>query len=143
MANFHAELTLPNDPAGVGLARAFVRELAAIAEFPAAEGHALADGAAAACANLVALAFDPGEVRLTRCWATSRRAALTLAIREQGMPSTRRRVRPSIFRRADGCTCRDGTQWYSVTALWTRRTGRISGGRGWSCGLRKPASAGT
>src|SRR5207244_7845573 len=61
MAEFHTELTLPNDPAGVGLARAFVRELARLAGFADAEGDALAGGAESACANLCALAFDPGE----------------------------------------------------------------------------------
>src|SRR5690242_3847772 len=86
MTEFHAELTLPNDPAGVGLARAFVRELARLAGFADAEGDALAGGAAAACANLCALAFDPGDAATYTLRGDVTPAALTLAIREQGIP---------------------------------------------------------
>jgi anti-sigma regulatory factor (Ser/Thr protein kinase) len=86
MADFHAELTLPNDPAGVRLARAFVRELAALADFADQEAEALAGGAEAACANLVAVAFDPGDAATYTLLGDVTPAALTLAIREQGIP---------------------------------------------------------
>lgn len=86
MAGFHAELTLPNDPAGVGLARAFVRELARLAAFAEAEGDALAGGAEAACANLCALAFDPGDAASYTVLGDVTPAGLTLVFREQGIP---------------------------------------------------------
>ena len=86
MSGFHAELALPNDPAGVGLARTFVRELTRLAGFPDVEGDALATGAEAACANLCALAFDPGEAATYTLLGDLTPAALTLAIREQGIP---------------------------------------------------------
>jgi hypothetical protein len=114
MADFHAELTLPNDPAGVPMARAFVRELATLAGFPEAEAHALAGGAETVCANLVTLAFDPGEAATYTLSGDVSPAALTVAFREQGIPfdpaqgSPEQLLPPEARRRFQG----HDTQWY-------------------------------
>jgi anti-sigma regulatory factor (Ser/Thr protein kinase) len=114
MADFHAELTLPNDPAGVPMAQAFVRELATLADFPRAEVDVLARGAGEACANLVALAFDPGEAAPYTLLGDVSPAALTIAIREQGLPfdpadgSPEQQMPAEARQRLQG----PGMQWY-------------------------------
>jgi anti-sigma regulatory factor (Ser/Thr protein kinase) len=82
----HTELTLPSDPSFVRLARSYARELATLAGLSADEVSALELAADEASANVIQHAFDPGEPGSFTLAGDLTPAALTLAIRERGLP---------------------------------------------------------
>src|SRR5262245_33424274 len=81
-----AELTLPSDGSMLRVARACLREIAGAAELAAHEVEALVEAAEAACADLVARAFQPGEPGSYRLAAALTPAAVTLAVQAKGLP---------------------------------------------------------
>jgi anti-sigma regulatory factor (Ser/Thr protein kinase) len=57
----HTELTLPNDASVLRIARAYVRELATLADLPPDQMEVLVLAADEACTNVIEHAFEPGE----------------------------------------------------------------------------------
>ncbi|MBU0495214.1 MAG: GNAT family N-acetyltransferase [Chloroflexi bacterium] len=82
----HTELTLPNDKRVLPVALAHVRELAKLAELPPKETQGLVLAADEACANVIEHAFDPGESGTFVVGGEASPTALTLTIRDQGLP---------------------------------------------------------
>lgn len=80
------ELTLPNDLRLLHLARSYVRELAALADLPPDDARELVLAADEACTNIVEHAFDPGEPGTFTVAGELTPAALTLAVRDKGLP---------------------------------------------------------
>jgi hypothetical protein len=86
MPDFRSALTLPAHPAAATVARAYAREMAALAELADADADRLADATATACRDLVAGALAPGEPDALALTAVVSPSALVLAIRERGAP---------------------------------------------------------
>ena len=86
MAQVLAELRLLNDRSVLRIARAYVRELAALAGLADDDCDALAWAVEAACEDVVEHAFDPGESSPLTIAAELTPSALTIAIRERGLP---------------------------------------------------------
>ena len=86
MAELRSELTLPNDLSVQGIARAYAREVAALADLAQDEIEALVRATDEACANVIRHAFEPGESGTFSLNGTLTPTALTLAIRERGLP---------------------------------------------------------
>src|SRR6266545_3780988 len=61
MAELRSELTLPNDLSVQGIARAYAREVAALADLAQDEIETLVRATDEACANVIRHAFEPGE----------------------------------------------------------------------------------
>lgn len=84
MAEFRSTLTLPGQPGAVAVARAYVHEIAVLAEL--ADADRFANAAATACADMIANALAPGEADALTLTAVVSPTTLTLAIRERGAP---------------------------------------------------------
>jgi anti-sigma regulatory factor (Ser/Thr protein kinase) len=80
------ELTLPNDARVLHLARAYVRELATLADLPSDQVEVLVLAADEACTNVVEHAFEPGESGTFTVSGKLTPIALTLSIYDRGMP---------------------------------------------------------
>jgi anti-sigma regulatory factor (Ser/Thr protein kinase) len=77
---------VPNDLALLPMARAYVRELAALAALSPEEQERLVEAAVVACTDVIEHAFDPGEqAPITLSGALDPRT-VTLGIRERGVP---------------------------------------------------------
>lgn len=85
-ATISAELSLPNEAGFLRLARAFVREIAALAEFSAEDVDELVLAADEACTNTIEHAFEPGEAGSFTLQGELAHAALTLSVRDKGLP---------------------------------------------------------
>jgi anti-sigma regulatory factor (Ser/Thr protein kinase)/GNAT superfamily N-acetyltransferase len=83
---FHGELTLPNEADGLPLARAFLEQLAQMAALPGPDSSAIVEAALEACANVVDHAYEPGEHGTFTIAADVDATALTVAVRDQGLP---------------------------------------------------------
>lgn len=84
--SFSSRLTLPNDPDSLSLARAFVREFAALAELPGGDGEALVEAGVEACANVLDHAFEPGEEATFTLAGELGPMDLVLSVQDQGLP---------------------------------------------------------
>ena len=84
--DFRSRLSLPSRPDAIPLARAFTREIAALAGLAGADVDGLADAVARACTDIVENALAPGEADALGLTAVVTGATLTLAIREHGAP---------------------------------------------------------
>jgi anti-sigma regulatory factor (Ser/Thr protein kinase) len=86
----HAEaqtsLTIPNDLALLPMARAYVRELAALAALPPEEQERLIEAAVVACTDVIQHAFDPGEQAPIILGGALDPRTVTLGIHERGVP---------------------------------------------------------
>jgi anti-sigma regulatory factor (Ser/Thr protein kinase)/predicted N-acetyltransferase YhbS len=80
------ELILPNDTSYLRIARAYVRELATLAELPSGEVEALVLATDEACTNTIEHAFEPGESGEYKLVGELTPTTLTLAIHDQGLP---------------------------------------------------------
>jgi anti-sigma regulatory factor (Ser/Thr protein kinase) len=68
------------------MARAYVRELAALAALPAEDQERLVEAAVVACTDVIEHAFDPGEQAPITLGGALAPRTVTLSIREQGVP---------------------------------------------------------
>ncbi len=83
---FTTELTLPNDPRGIDLARAHVHALADLASLPQEEDDALVDAVLEACANVLDHAFEPGERGTYQVRSSLSPIELVVSIHDHGLP---------------------------------------------------------
>jgi anti-sigma regulatory factor (Ser/Thr protein kinase) len=83
---FHGELTLPNEVEALPLARGFLERLAEMAALPEPDATAMVDAVVEACANVVDHAYEPGEYGTFTIAADVDAAALTMAVRDEGLP---------------------------------------------------------
>jgi anti-sigma regulatory factor (Ser/Thr protein kinase) len=83
---FTTELTLPNDPRGLDLARAHVHALADLAELQTEEDDALVDAVLEGCANVLDHAFEPGEKGTYFLRSSLSAIELVVSIHDQGLP---------------------------------------------------------
>jgi anti-sigma regulatory factor (Ser/Thr protein kinase) len=77
---------LPNDADALPLARAFLERFAAMAALPDLDASAIIDAGVEACANVVDHAYEPGEHGTFTVTADVDPAALTVGVRDQGLP---------------------------------------------------------
>jgi anti-sigma regulatory factor (Ser/Thr protein kinase)/GNAT superfamily N-acetyltransferase len=89
---FHGELTLPNRTEALTFARSFLEQLAEMAELPEPDSAAIVGAAVEACANVVDHAYEPGEDGPLTVAAEVTRAALTVAVRDRGLPIDAERI---------------------------------------------------
>ena len=80
------EMTLPNDPRYLTLARNYVQGLCASAELKSEESQALVLAADEACTNTIEHAFEPGEVGAYAIKSELTPLSLTLSIHDRGLP---------------------------------------------------------
>src|SRR5262249_5770205 len=80
------ELTLPNDPSVLPMARAYVREVATLAELSPEATTALVDAAEEACANVLQHAFAPCECGTFTLAGEISPVQVILSIRDRGVP---------------------------------------------------------
>src|SRR5262249_41362530 len=85
-ADAQTSLTVPNDLALLPMARAYVRELAALAALPPEEQERLMEAAVVACTDVIEHAFDPGEEAPITLIGVLDPRMVTLGIRERGVP---------------------------------------------------------
>ncbi len=83
---FRSELVLPNEAGALGLARAYVRELATQGDLPGEAVEALATAIEGVCREVIERGFEPGERATFRLVGTLTAAVLGLAIHERGLP---------------------------------------------------------
>jgi len=89
---FHGELTLPNQVESLAIARSFLEQLAEMAALPDRARAAIVGAAFEACANVVDHAYEPGEDGTLTITADLDAAALTVAVRDHGLPIDIERV---------------------------------------------------
>ncbi len=82
----NVELILPANKMFLPVARAFMRELAALAGLPAREGQNLELAVEEACFESLEQDFDPGEMSTIKLKGELNRSALILAVLDQGLP---------------------------------------------------------
>jgi anti-sigma regulatory factor (Ser/Thr protein kinase) len=80
------EISLPNDARFLHAARAFVGEVAQMALFPPEDVEALVHAADEACTNAIQHAFEPGESGTYTLSVELSPDALSIGVREQGIP---------------------------------------------------------
>ncbi len=85
MGGFHAELTLPNDVAGLKLAEGFVDQLVDMAGIGDDDGPLVVGAAVEACANVLDHAYEPGEAGTVRVSGDVDAAGLHLRIHDTGL----------------------------------------------------------
>lgn len=86
MPDFRSELTLPSHAGAVAVARAYTREIAALASLSVTDIDQFAEAVSTACADIVENALAPGDADALTLAATVTPSALTMAIRERGAP---------------------------------------------------------
>jgi anti-sigma regulatory factor (Ser/Thr protein kinase) len=86
MPDFRSELTLPSHASAIAVARAYTREIAALAGFSVADTDAFAEAVSTACEDIVKNALAPGDGDALALAAAVTPSALTVAIRERGAP---------------------------------------------------------
>lgn len=84
MGAFHAELSLPNAPEALDLARDFVARLVGMAELGEV-GPLVVDAAVEACANVVDHAYEPGEEGPVRVVGDVDPSGLRLRVHDLGL----------------------------------------------------------
>jgi anti-sigma regulatory factor (Ser/Thr protein kinase) len=89
---FHGELTLPNQVESLAIARSFLEQLADMAALPERDRTAIVGAVFEACANVVDHAYEPGENGTLTITADLDAAALTVAVRDHGLPIDIERV---------------------------------------------------
>jgi serine/threonine-protein kinase RsbW len=85
MGTFHAELVLPNDVAGLGIARRFVTDLVEMARLGDEAGPVVVDATVEACANVIDHAYEPGEDATFRIAGDVDAAGLHLRVHDTGL----------------------------------------------------------
>lgn len=81
-----ARLTIPADLRALGLAQAFAREAAALAQLKGDDVERLVLAAEEAATNAIDHAFDPGETGTLELGADVSDAELVLSVRDRGLP---------------------------------------------------------
>lgn len=89
----HSELTLPNQARSLPLARAYLRELTALAELSAEASESLVQAVEEACANVIDHAFEPGEAGTFTVATDLTAAEVVVAVRDTGLPFDPDKVR--------------------------------------------------
>ncbi len=107
------ELRLPSDLAMLRVARAYTRELAALADLADEDAAALVWAVEAACNDIIEHAFDPGEASTFRLVGELSPRALTLAIHERGLPFD-----PSLFASGDAPPAEDAAPAAMRAPVW-------------------------
>jgi anti-sigma regulatory factor (Ser/Thr protein kinase) len=93
---FHAELTLPNDPRSLTLARGLAHQLVEMADLPPELDGPLTEGIVEACVNVIEHAFEPGERGTFTLAGEITPTELIVSVRDQGLPFDPLRLPPSV-----------------------------------------------
>lgn len=102
MGTFHAELVLPNDVAGLGIARRFVTDLVEMARLGDEAGPVVVDATVEACANVIDHAYEPGEDATVRIAGDVDAAGLHLRVHDTGLKyDASARLAPGKDRRSE------------------------------------------
>ncbi len=89
------ELTLPNHPCSLSMARAYADELVKLAELPILTVGPLVDAVVEASANVLEHAFEPDEEGCFEILGELSLTELTISIRDHGLPFDPLRLQPT------------------------------------------------